>query len=315
MIRPCRGIGSNLPWYWFDPCQVLTTRLEVGKLGLPSRRNRSTEVPRSVHRSLRVGRPKSPSRSTEVPPVGRPSRPSRSTEIAKEVGNLLIRPAKPSDHVRTTLRPPLSDSLPHSKQLSALLPITLRLTLTQVRRRFSSSKAERVSTRGRRQCRRAGWGHLGGPTRQGRPAGLAHVNVPTPTLSAGRPLPYRRADFPKPACRECQGSRMIVRRGSRDSYGGWRGGLQVGCEPPQDGRGLFKPLTRDVQWIGSSSSMDGRASVNGLSSAIQWMERWDSMDRTSHFNGLTITPPFRRLHPSPASLLLPRPGDSGRNRS
>ena len=33
-----------------------------------------------------------------------------------------------------------------------------------VRRRVSSNKAERVSTRGRRQSRRAGWGHIGGLT-------------------------------------------------------------------------------------------------------------------------------------------------------
>ena len=65
----------------------------------------------------------------------------------------------------------------------------------------------------------------------------------------------------------------------------------MGCEPPQDGRGLFKPLTRDVQWIGSSSSMDGRASVNGLSSAIQWIGRRDPMDGTRRFNGLTTTRP------------------------
>ena len=156
----------------------MATRLEAGKVGPPSRRNRSTEVPRSVHRSRRVGRPKSPSRSTEAPLVGRPSHPSRSTENAKGVGYLLIRPAKLSDPVRTVLRPPLSDSPPYPKQLSALLLITLRLTLMQVRRRFSSSKAESPAIYG------GGFRQAG--RRESPPVGGGNVGVLGGGISAGR---------------------------------------------------------------------------------------------------------------------------------
>ena len=59
---------------------------------------------------------------------------------------------------RTTLRPHLSDTPPCSTQLFALLQTTLRLTLMQVRRRVSSSKAESLSEQGgesRRTRRRA----------------------------------------------------------------------------------------------------------------------------------------------------------------
>ena len=149
--------------------------------------------------------------------------------------------------------------------------------------------------------RSAGWVGTG-QRADADPVGRPIPSMPACRLSeASLPrMPREPDDRPQRVARQL---RMMARRAS--------GGVRA----PQDGRGLFKPLTRDVQWIGSSSSMDGRASVNGLSSAIQWMERWNSMDRTSHFNGLTITPPFRQLRPSPASLLLPRPGDSGRNRS
>ena len=83
------------------------------------------------------------------------------------------------------------------------------------RGRSASRRPSEPSAREWRRSQRTGWGHLGGPTRPGRQAGWAHVSVPTLTLSAGRPLPCRRADFPKPACRECQGGWVIARRRSR----------------------------------------------------------------------------------------------------
>ena len=147
--------------------------------------------------------------------VGPPSRPSRSTEIAKGVGYLLIRPAKPSAVPQTNLRLTSDNSPPYFDASKAESLIKQGGESRHIRRRVSSNRTERVSTRGRRQCRRAGWGYLGGSTRQCRQAGLVHVSAPTPTLSAGRPLPCRRADFPKPACREYQGGWVIARKRSR----------------------------------------------------------------------------------------------------
>ena len=138
----------------------------------------------------------------------------------------------PSHQTSRALRPCLNNPPTASFRLSAALQATLRLTSDNsppyfdaskaeilveqggesrhIRRRVSPSRAERVSTRGRRQCRRAGWGHLGGPTRPGRQAGLVQVSAPTPTLSAGRPLSYQRTNIPKPARRECRVAKVLA---------------------------------------------------------------------------------------------------------
>ena len=180
----------------------------------------------SVNRSAAVGPPKSPGRLTEKPESvdrnrqgGRVPSHQTSQTLRPCPNSCPTTPFRLSAVLQATLRPTSDNSPPYFDASKAESPIKQGGESRHIRRRVSPSRAVRVSTRGRRQCRRAGWGHLGGPTRPGRQAGLVQVSAPTPTLSAGRPLPYRRADFPKPACRECQGSRMIVRRGSRDSYG------------------------------------------------------------------------------------------------
>ena len=89
MMTTFRQSIQHSPIWWLMHRTIgLESRLKVGQLGRPSRRGRSTQLAESVDRSAAVGRPKSPSRSTEVPQVGRPRSPSGSTETAGEVGRL-----------------------------------------------------------------------------------------------------------------------------------------------------------------------------------------------------------------------------------
>ncbi len=83
-----QSIQPSPIWWLMHRTIGLESRLKVGQLGRPSRRGRSTQLAEPVDRSAEVGRPKSPSRSTEVPQVGRPRSPGGSTETAGEVGRL-----------------------------------------------------------------------------------------------------------------------------------------------------------------------------------------------------------------------------------
>ena len=119
--RQYRLIDPTLPWYWSEPTVVLEDRLEVGKLGPPSRRSRLTQLTESVNRSAAVG-------------------------------SLLIRLGELPDRVWTVLRPILSDAPPYFKQLSAALQATLRRTLMRAGRRVLSSKAESLTMQGGEFC-------------------------------------------------------------------------------------------------------------------------------------------------------------------
>ena len=136
----------------------MTAHLAVGKVGRPSWPCRLTEVAGSVDRKAQVGRPRYPQSVDRVAQVGRPKSPRGSGTFSSDQPNSPTTPFRLSAALQATLRLTSDNSPPYFDASKAESFVEQGGESRHIRRRVSPSRTERVSTRGRRQCRRAGWG-------------------------------------------------------------------------------------------------------------------------------------------------------------